>query len=790
MNENIVVKVGADISNLSKNLSAATRDLSSFGNNMKNVGSSMATSFGAATLAIGAGLGFAVKKAADFDSQIRKAGAIAGASAKELDALREAALSLGATTSESAGSVAQAMTDMAAKGFTASEVIAAMPGIISAAAASGEDLALAANTVASALNIFGLEASESSRIADILAQSANTSAAGIDDLAYVLQYAGAPAAALGISLEELAAAGGLLADAGIDGSSAGTALRASLLALNNPAKAQAKMMDELGFSMTDNEGKTKSLAQIVGDLEASMVGMSEADKVATLAKLVGTEAVSGFLALMNAGPATIEKNTKALENSAGASEKAAEKMKAGIGGALENLSGAFETLTITIGDQLVPMVTSLAKLLAGLAEKFANLSDGTMKFLVIGTAIAGIFATIVAGIGIMLAIVGSAITGLTAIAGAMGIAGGAAGLLSAAFAVLTGPIGIAIAAIIAIGAVLVLAYNKVGWFRDMVNSAWASIKAATAIAFGAIKEIVSRLISATVSFGQSQLAKFKAFWDENGAQIVAIVKFYFTVISSYIKVVMGFIKGTFEQVWPIIYHVVRIALEAIKLVISNVMTLVLGIIQTALKLLKGDWKGAWDTIKQTTISMMLGVVSFLRNIDLVQVGKDIIRGLIKGIASMAKGVLSAARAIADSIPDGVKKFLGIKSPSRVMMALGKYTGLGLVKGIDGEVSSVERVAQKLANAAVAKPTLSYTTPSTSYGSLSGALSGAVAASVDMTASEDTQLLRELIGAVREGQILTMDSRKVGGTIAPHVKAKNDMISAFRRNGNGGGVYGV
>jgi len=108
MNENIVVKVGADISNLSKNLNAAKRDLNTFGNDMKNVGAGLATTFGAATLAIGAGLGFAVKKAADFDSQMRKAGAIAGATAKELDAMKEAALKMGAETSESASSVATA----------------------------------------------------------------------------------------------------------------------------------------------------------------------------------------------------------------------------------------------------------------------------------------------------------------------------------------------------------------------------------------------------------------------------------------------------------------------------------------------------------------------------------------------------------------------------------------------------------------------------------------------------------------------------------------------------------
>ena len=167
MNENIVVQVGADISNLSRNLSTATRDLDNFGRNARDIGAGMATAFGGATLAIAGGLGFAVKKAADFDTKIRKAGAIAGASAKELTAMKDAALLLGSTTSESASSVADAMTDLAAKGFTANETIAAMPGIISAAEASGEDLALAADTVASALNIWAMEAGDSGRVADI-----------------------------------------------------------------------------------------------------------------------------------------------------------------------------------------------------------------------------------------------------------------------------------------------------------------------------------------------------------------------------------------------------------------------------------------------------------------------------------------------------------------------------------------------------------------------------------------------------------------------------------------------
>lgn len=210
MNENIIVQIGADISQFLNGINNATSQLHGLGSSMQSIGGAMAKTFGAATLAVGAGIGVAVKSFSDFDTQMRKAGAIAGASSDQLDAMKASAIDLGAKTSKGASEIAVAFSDMAAKGFDANQVIAAMPGIISASEASGEDLALTANTVSSALNIWGLEAAESSRIADVLAESANTSAAGIDDLGYVLKYAGGPAAALGISLEEVAAAAGIM----------------------------------------------------------------------------------------------------------------------------------------------------------------------------------------------------------------------------------------------------------------------------------------------------------------------------------------------------------------------------------------------------------------------------------------------------------------------------------------------------------------------------------------------------------------------------------------------------
>lgn len=681
MNDNIIVRVAADITDFIRNIRQASGDLQGFGENAKQIGSGMAKTFGGATLAIGAGLGYAVKQAADFDTQIRKAGAIAGASAKELDAMKASALDLGATTSESASSVANAMTEMAAKGFTANQTIAAMPGIIAAAEASGEDLALAADTVSSALNIWGLEAAESSRVADVLAMSANVSAAGIDDLGYVLKYAGGPAAALGISLEEVAAAAGIMTNAGLDGSNAGTALRASILALNQPATAQRKMMEKLGISMRDSEDNALGLSEMIQELTEATAHMSEADKVATLGKLVGTEAVSGFLSLISAGPAEIDKMTLSLQNSEGAAAETAAQMKDGIGGALENLSGAFETVAIMIGDQLVPYVQMAAEWLAALAERFTGLSEGTKQFLVIGTAIAGIFSAIAAAIGIAMVVVGTIITSLGTLAGALGVTGGATGLLSAAFAAITGPVGILVAAISGIIAAVVLAYNKIEWFRDMVNAAWAKVKELTVIAFDAIKKAISDAIAAVLAFVKPQLDKFKAFWAENGTAIKVLVKGAFANVLTIIQGVMNVIKGVFQTVWPIISATVKYAWETIKLVVSTAINIVLGVVQTVLKILQGDWKGAWETIKSTLVKIWADIGKFLKGINLAETGKDIIRGLINGIKSMGDAVVNAVKGIAGNISKTIKKMLDIHSPSRVTEKLGVFTGQGLANGI-------------------------------------------------------------------------------------------------------------
>ena len=188
--------------------------------------------------------------------------AISGSTGKEFEALSQQAKDLGASTSFSASEAAMGMENLASAGFSTSQIMSAMPGLLNLAASDALDLGTAADIAASTLNGFGLEASEAAHVADVLARAAADTNAGITDTGMAMKFIAPVASAMNISLEETTAAIGLLANAGIQGSSAGTVLRSALSHLAKPSKEAATLMEELGFNAYDAQGKMLPLKSI------------------------------------------------------------------------------------------------------------------------------------------------------------------------------------------------------------------------------------------------------------------------------------------------------------------------------------------------------------------------------------------------------------------------------------------------------------------------------------------------------------------------------------------------
>ncbi|MBT2718325.1 phage tail tape measure protein [Bacillus sp. ISL-57] len=620
--------------------------LTGIGSGLKDLGKSMSLYITAPI----AGLGVAaLNTAKEFEAQMSKVAAISGATAEELTKLKDAAIELGASTSKSASEVAAGQESLAAMGFTVEEILGSLPGVISAAEASGSDMAQTADVMASSLNIFGLEASEASKVADILAQTANQSAADLTDMQYALKYAGPPAAALGVSLEELSGAIGIMTNAGMQGEQAGTTLRAALLSLLDPSEENNKMMAEMGLAITDAENNFVGLSQLVENLSGSMEGQTETQKAATLASLVGTEAVSGMLSLMKAGPDEIDKMTKALENSGGASAEASAIMRDNLKGALDGLQGSLESAGIEIGTILTPTIKKLSEFTQGLVQKFLDLSPATQKMTVVfGLLLAGLGPLLLVG-GLFIGFLGSFLTGLNTVFPAIAKAGGLLNWLRLGLVALTGPVGIVIGVLALLGTSFYLLWTRSETFRNGVISGWNAIKSAALSVWGFIQPYIMQAIGAMVGFVSEKLTQMKIFWDQNGAQILGLVKVYFSSIWKNIQVVIGLIKGIFQIVFPIIVGIVKVAWASLKLVINNGLTIIFGIIKTILALIRGDWDGAWKAIKKTALGIMKNIIGFFKDIDLRSTGKAIINGLIDGIGSMAGALAKKVNSLTDGI---------------------------------------------------------------------------------------------------------------------------------------------
>lgn len=327
--------------NVKQNMAGA---MSSAGNKLS--GAMLGTTMQMAGMAgIGFGVFDAVKGYADFEEEMSAVKAISGATADEFQKLNEKAIQMGADTKFSALESAQAFKYMGMAGWKTNEMIGGIAGIMNLAAASGEDLAMTSDIVTDSLSAFGLQAKDSAMFADVLAAAATNSNTNVALMGQTFKYAAPVAGALGFSVQDTALAVGLMANQGIKGSEAGTALRAMMTRLVKPTKESGEAMDILGLNILDANGKMKPFRDIIADIREGMKKLSPDSKAAVAGMLAGQEAMSGLLALVNSPYEDFDKLAGAIDNSNGAAERMAKIRMDNLKGDLEQLSGDWDSFT-------------------------------------------------------------------------------------------------------------------------------------------------------------------------------------------------------------------------------------------------------------------------------------------------------------------------------------------------------------------------------------------------------------------------------------------------------------
>lgn len=574
-------------------IDVAGQKMEAVGNSIAGAGKKM---MGVTTVIGSVGVA-AVKTAADFDSAMSQVAAVSGATGKDFDALRNKAREMGAKTKFSATEAAEAMNYMAMAGWKTEDMLSGIEGIMNLAAASGEDLATTSDIVTDALTAFGLSAKDSGHFADILAAASSNANTNVSIMGETFKYCAPIAGALGFSAEDTAEAIGLMANAGIKSSQAGTALRTIMNNLAGDVKISGKAIGDVTIATTNADGSMRDLSDILADCRSAFGNLTESEKAQAAESLVGKNAMSGFLALMNAGEGDIEKLSSAIDNCDGSAEKMAMTMQDNLAGQLTILKSQLQELAISFGDILMPAIRSIVSKLQGFVDKLNGMDEGTKRTI-------ATIALLVASIGPLLIIIGTAISKIgVAMQGFVKLANGVSklkvavqggtGVLGKLGATLGG-ISAPVLAVVAVIAVLVAAFVHL-WktnegFRDTIIGTWNRIKDTIS---GFCQGIVDRL-------------------NALGFQFTDIVDVLKTVWDGFCQVLAPIFEGVFNNIANIL---------------STVTGVITGILDIFIGIFTGNWSQAWNGIKEIFSSIWNGISSFFTNI----------LNVIKGVADVVLG---------------------------------------------------------------------------------------------------------------------------------------------------------
>ncbi|OQV53406.1 phage tail tape measure protein [Bacillus velezensis] len=421
-----------DMADWSRRSQQARNDMDQMGRSSANLSKQMGL-IQKASLAVGgavvAGIGVSVKKAADFEEAMSRVKAISGATGQDFEDLKNIAAKMGAETKYTAVEAAEGLQYLAMAGFSVKAQVGSLPAVLNLAAASGEGLGRSADIVSNIMTGFGIKAEDSGHAVDVLVKAMTTANTDLPQLGDAMKFVAPVAHSLGYSIEDTATAVAKMSDAGIQGSMAGTALRASLLHLTNPVGQSAKAMKKYGIEVKDAHGNLKPIPELVGHISKQFEGMTSAQKTAAAAQLVGVEAASGFVTLLGVGEKGLRSYSKTLKEAGGTADKVAKTQMDNLKGSFEQFTSALDGLGIAIGNEFLPTFRKIVETGTKVVEFLSELNPGIITT---GLEMAGAAAAValvassmmklgiaVRGLFVAMGPAGWVITGLSLLAGAL-----------------------------------------------------------------------------------------------------------------------------------------------------------------------------------------------------------------------------------------------------------------------------------------------------------------------------------------------------------------------------------
>ena len=615
-----------------------------------------------------------------FETSMSKVSALSGATGDDLATLGATARELGASTTFSASQAADALGYMALAGWDTEQMLAGVGSVLTLAQAGEMELAAASDLVTDYLSAFNMEASETARMVDVLAYAQANANTTVEGLGMAFKNCAANANAAGMDVETTSAAISMMANQGLKGSEAGTALNAVLRDMTAKMEDGAIAIGEQSVAVMDAEGNYRDFTDILADVQAATNGMGDAEKAAALQSTFTADSIKGLNLMLNAGADEMVGFRDELYGCAGAAEETAATMTDNLGGDLAAMNSAFEELSLKIYDGMQEPLRSAVQFITGTVvpgiEGFmAWLTTGTQEFDEFGNVVGETasplsqLASTVQSMVPVLAAAGGALLAYEGYSLAVTVAenarAAATTLVDNATKLLNGtmklnPIGIVITLIGALVAAFLYLWNTSEEFRNFWIGVWDAVKAAVQ---PLADWVMANVITPLVSKFQEFQTLFAGLWDAIVAnvtsaweQIAPIVQAGMQVIQTIIGAVMPVIQAAWDGAWGLISSVFTAIWDNISNTVNTVMGVIQGIIQVVTGIISGDWNAVWSGIKQIFESIVNGIMQAGANV--FNALTSIISSVLSGIYNVWSSIWNSVFSVASSIWNAISSSIG------------------------------------------------------------------------------------------------------------------------------------
>ena len=689
-------------------ISATGEKLQTVGDTISGVGTKLLPVTGAFVAAGTA----SVKTAADFESAMSKVSAVSGATGSDLDALSEKAREMGSKTKFSASEAAEAMNYMAMAGWKTEDMLGGIEGVMNLAAASGEDLATTSDIVTDALTAFGLSASDSGHFADVLAAASSNANTNVSMMGETFKYCAPIAGSLGFSVEDTAEAIGLMANAGIKSTQAGTSLRTIMTNLSGDVKICGSSIGEVTVATTNADGSMRDLSDILADCRTAFAGLTESEKASAAESLVGKNAMSGFLALMNASDADVEKLSGAIDGCNGAAQSMADTMNDNLEGQLTILKSQLQELAISFGEILLPAVKNIVSFLQGFIDVLNSMPDGVKETIVTIALIAAAIGPVLIIVGKVISAVGTIMTIIPKLAGVINAAKGVIAAFNAVCA--ANPYVLIIAAIIALVAAFIYLWNNCDEFRqfwidlwngikDLAVEVWEFLKEFFTAAWEAIKSTAETVWNAIATFFTNLWEGIKNTFTTVVNAISTFLQTAWMTIQTVATTIWTGISTFFTTIWNGIKNVVTTVVTAISTFIQTAWTTIQTTITTILTAIQTVFTTIWNAIKSVVTTVVNGIATTISTVwnsiknTVTSVMNALKTAVSNAFSSMWSGIKSTISGIYNTIKSGFDNAVNfIKNLASNAFSWGADIVNGIINGIKSAIGALKNAVSNIA----------------------------------------------------------------------------------------------